>query len=437
MEPPAKRRKYEASFKLRVIEVAKASNNCVAARTFDVAEKLVRDWIKNEDKLRSMPKQKCAMRRGNSHWPELDDHVAQWVQGLRQDGYIVTRNKIRSYALKWANNNRDKGKDFKATVGWCNRFMNRKNLVIRQKTKIAQKLPRDLDHKVTNFHRFVIGMRQKHQFSLSCIGNMDETPLNFDMMGNRTVDVKGTKTVHVRNTGHVKTRFTVALSCMADGTKLKPMVIFKRKTKPKINFPSGVFVHFHEKGWMDENGIKLWIENIWNRRPGGIKKQQSLLVWDMFRSHITKNSKDRLSRHNTEIAVIPGGLTSLLQPLDVSLNKPFKDYVREEWNNWMQNEEKSFTKGGSMRAASLDVLCEMVIKSWDKVKTESVVKSFKKCGISNAMDGTEDDLLYESEDEEEVDSPDPTWDPYDETVNDDVYDELFVSDDDDDSFDGF
>ena len=312
--------------------------------------------------------------------------------------------------------------------------MNRKNLVIRQKTKIAQKLPRDLDHKVANFHRFIIGMRKRNQYPLSCIGNMDETPLNFDMVAGRTVDIKDAKTVQVRGTGHEKSRFTVVLLCMADGTKLKPMVIFKRKTKPKINFPSGVFVHFHEKGWIDENGVKLWIENVWNRRPG----ERSLLVWDMFRSHITENSKARLSRTNTDIAVIPGGLTSLLQPLDVSLNKPFKGNVREEWNNWMLNGEKSFTKGGTMRAASLDVLCEFVIKAWGNVKKESVVKSFKKCGISNAIDGTEDELLYESEDEFEVDSPDSDWDPYDETVNDDVYDELFASDDDDSSsFEGF
>ena len=105
---------------------------------------------------------------------------------------------------------------------------------------------------------------------------------------------------------------------MADKTKLKPMAIFKRKTKPKIKFPLGVFVHFHEKGWMYENGVKLWIENVCNRRPGGIRKERSLLGCDMCRSHLTENSKTRLSRTNTYIAVISDGLTSSLQPLDVS-----------------------------------------------------------------------------------------------------------------------
>ena len=36
--------------------------------------------------------------------------------------------------------------------------------------------------------------------------------------------------------------------------------------------------------------------------------------------------------------------------------------------------------------------------SWQWVNSETIVKSFKKCGISNALDGTEDDILYEESD---------------------------------------
>ena len=107
MEPPTKRRKYEASFKLKVIEVAKESNNCAAARKFDVTEKMVREWRKKEDDIGQMPKNKCAMRRGITHWPKLENDVAEWVTQQRQDGYIVTKNKIRSYALKWAKSNKE------------------------------------------------------------------------------------------------------------------------------------------------------------------------------------------------------------------------------------------------------------------------------------------------------------------------------------------
>ena len=57
------------------------------------------------------------------------------------------------------------------------------------------------------------------------------------------------------------------------------------------------------------------------------------------------------------------------------------------------------------------------------------------------MDGTEDKLLYESEDENEaeVDSPDSDWyHYYNENVNDDLCDERFASDDDGSSnYEGF
>ena len=62
---------------------------------------------------------------------------------------------------------------------------------------------------------------------------MDKTPISFDLPPNRTVDFKGQKTNTVKLTGAEKSYMTVVLSCLADGTKLLPMVVFKRKTMPK------------------------------------------------------------------------------------------------------------------------------------------------------------------------------------------------------------
>lgn len=249
------------------------------------------------------------------------------------------------------------------------------------------------------------------------------------------MEVKGTKTVLVKSTGHEKTKFTVVLSCLADGTKLKPMVIFKRKTMPKIKFSAGVFVHVHENGWMDQAGVKLWIDNAWNMRNGGLRKEHSLLAWDMFRSHLTSETKNHLNESNTATAVIPAGLTSLLQPLDVSLNKPFKDRLRHEWNQWMMEGEKTYTTGGNMRAPSLDILCDFVIKSWDAVAAETMIKSFKKCGISNSLQGQEDDMLWnDSDTETDVESPADKTNASSGSET-DPYDDLLRTEDDD--FEGF
>ena len=43
-------------------------------------------------------------------------------------------------------------------------------------------------------------------------------------------------------------------------------------------------------------------------------------------------------------------------------------------------------------------VCKWVKNSWQRVISETIVKSSKKCGFSNALDGSEDDILYEESD---------------------------------------
>lgn len=442
----SRRNRYPAKFKLKVVEYAEKTNNCAAAREFNTTESNVRNWRKLLTKLRQMPKNKCANRGKKNMWPQLEDEVHKYVCETRQDGHSVSRGKIRIFAMQEAK--KMNIVNFKASAGWCTRFMKRHDLVLRQKTKIAQRLPAELAEKVSSFQRFIIKHRKKNEYRLACIGNMDETPMNFDMPAGKTVNKMGEKTVLVKTTGHEKSRFTVVLTCMADGTKLKPMVIFKRKTLPKQKFPKGVVVHVHEKGWMDEQGLKIWLKQVWCSRPGGLRKEKSLLVWDMFKCHLMDSVVAQLRSQKTDIAVIPGGLTSIVQPLDVCLNKPFKDYMRDLWSNWMIEGEKTFTKGGSMRAPTLETLCEWIVQAWGTIRLETVVYSFKKCSISNALDGTEDDILWDenvsdamTEDEEAADDPMMAEDddPYDDQVRGEDWDTLFGNEDDDEEqdFHGF
>ena len=79
------------------------------------------------------------------------------------------------------------------------------------------------------------------------------------------------------------------------------------------------------------------------RWPG---RRRGLLVYDVFEAHLTESVKAAIARENTNLAVIPGGLALLLQPLDVSLNKPFKDNVRKRRMQWMADGIQEFTMGG-------------------------------------------------------------------------------------------
>ena len=147
----------------------------------------------------------------------------------------------------------------------------------------------------------------------------------------------------------------------------------------------------------------------------------------MFRSHQVKSVKKCVYESNTDLAVIPAGLTSILQPLDVSLNKPFKDKMRDKWSTWMLDGEKTFTKGGLIKAPTLSTLCTLVKESWDAIDEKRVIKAFKKCGISNSLDGTEDDLLYQSSESSESDRSRVEDNVYDDVINSEEFRDLFSS----------
>ena len=131
--------------------------------------------------------------------------------------------------------------------------------------------------------------------------------------------------VTIRTTGHEKAHFTVVLACTASGKKLPPMVIFKRKTAVKDKITADVIVSNNEKGWMDQQQMGVWLQRCYVRRPGGFfKTAKSMLVMDSMRAHIIPEVKDSIRSTNTIVGIIPGGLTKLLQPLDIAVNKTFK-----------------------------------------------------------------------------------------------------------------
>ena len=71
-----------------------------------------------------------------------------------------------------------------------------------------------------------------------------------------------------------------------------------------------------------------WLKILWGRRTRAFLNQPSMLVLDAFKGHLTHSVKNQLRKMNTELIDIPGGMTSVLQPMDIPINKPFKDRLR-------------------------------------------------------------------------------------------------------------
>ena len=102
--------------------------------------------------------------------------------------------------------------------------------------------------------------------------------------------------------------------------------------------------------------------------------------------------------------------------------------------------EKSFTPAGNVKAPSLTTVTSWVLEACRGLPKEMVARSFKKCGISNSIDGTEDDILWEEEanpEEESEDDESEDEDGYDNQLTEEQWRSLFGESDNEDEFEGF
>ena len=77
--------------------------------------------------------------------------------------------------------------------------------------------------------------------------------------------------------------------------------------------------------------MREWIRQCLPQTPCN---EQSLLVWDSLQAHLTNEMKAVLNRPKIDVAVIPGGLTPVLQPPDKCLNKTSLSEIMSEENTW-------------------------------------------------------------------------------------------------------
>ena len=215
------------------------------------------------------------------------------------------------------------------------------------------------------------------------IFNMDETPVYIDMVSNCTLDFKGNKNVDGVTTGHEKCRFTVALTISAAGNFLKTYVIFKGlKNVPKCNVPPSMVINVSKGGSMKEELMLDYCRRVLRARGSFLCTEESMLMLDTHASHTNDSVKKELHSLNIKHKYIPPKTTSYLQPLDVSVNSPFKSVMRNEWNKWYEEGPKEFTPKGYRKRPSYDCLLVMVSNAVNSIKPEVIIRSFEACGVA-------------------------------------------------------
>lgn len=103
-----------------------------------------------------------------------------------------------------------------------------------------------------------------------------------------------------------------------------------------------------------------WIREIWVPYILSKGGRGSILCLYSFRVHLTDRVITEFRQKRIHEAVIHGGCTSVIQLLDVSLNKPFKSLLRAQWQQYIleETEKAEVEKGEKLPAPTNQLMID-------------------------------------------------------------------------------
>jgi DDE superfamily endonuclease len=190
-----------------------------------------------------------------------------------------------------------------------------------------------------------------NRFKPSRIMNFDETPIPFEYIDKKTYNIKGAKTITAKTdqSGWDKWQATLVLYIFADGVpRIKPKLIFHGKATDKGGkieereshlYHKGITVHFNSTVYNNEELTMQWIDSelIPSLKP--IAQDEVLLALDAAAFHKTPEILQKLHNNHIITALVPPGCTGILQPLDTAVNKPFKELLQEQTEQYTDARE--------------------------------------------------------------------------------------------------
>ena len=350
-----------------------------ASEMAQVHYSLVSKWTKESDILRNAIKSK----KKSSHpgpigqLQPIEDKLLRFIFEQREMGMPINILMVVLFASTIST--LFSGKSIKARFSAVRRFVKQHSLVYRMGTHESQRHPEEVKEEAHDFlsemKKMVVGPHRDQRFII----NMDQTPVYFSMAPSKTLDLIGRKTIHVRKSTNDTKRATVAATITASGHILPAMVVFKGAKNGRIattefqDYPSEHFYACQKNAWMDERVMLLWAEKILKPYIDSAPDHViPLVILDSYRCHMMSSVVHAIQEMGVEVTHIPGGCTSLCQPVDVGFNKPFKSHIRQDWESWMLFEGLVH---GTTSAPTREEVAGWIAKAFRHMQGSPIVKN--------------------------------------------------------------
>jgi len=189
----------------------------------------------------------------------------------------------------------------------------------------------------------------------------------------------------------------------ADGVaRLLPLMIFRGKEDSKTTVRQGkalqydprVMVSFNSKAYATTITILHWLLKQLLLELSGLP---SLLIMDLLHSHRTKPVKKLLKKNDVTLSLVPAGCTGIVQPVDISFNRLFKDMLKEEIDKEFEEADNNIDLDDIMGSSTVGemrvMMARCVSAAWERFcqeKREVIIRSFRCIGVSLPIDGSSD-----------------------------------------------
>ena len=355
------------------------------------------------------------IRRSNPRWKKLEKQLRAAFEERRKLGRVVRRKWFeRTSKRLFTEIYPFSTIEFCFSDGWFSRFLHRNDIALRIITNQAQETPAHHCEMIMNFLCFNRRNSQLRdskdavyavgRYLTSNIVNMDQTPLPWEYLEGRTYEMKGNKTVWAKSqkSGWGKRQATMQFTIFADGVpRVLPLIIFRGLEESKtavrrreaLRYDTRVAVMFNSKAYATTATTLQWLSK---QLLPALEGLPTLLIMDLLRSHKTKPVKKLLKKNDVTLSLVPAGCTGIVQPVDISFNRPFKDMLKEEIDKEFEradNIDPDDIMGSSAVGEMRVMMTRCVGQAWERFcreKREVIIRSFRCIGASLPIDGSSD-----------------------------------------------
>ena len=318
---------YSASKRLSITRYASNHGVARAARHFSS----VLSHPVNESTVRSM--QKKYLQKIKQHT------IRNYILKLREAGGVVIVPIVIAVAcVIIAHERKDMlsefGGSFIPTKNWARCMLDRMGFTKPKGTKVAKKKSDDLHEIQQNFVLKFLDVVSKHQIPADMVVNWDQTGVRMVSSGNWTMEKKGSCQVAIAGLDD-KREITVLLAVNMLGETLPSQVLYQGTTDrchARYDCPDSWNITHTASHWSTESTILEYLEKVVDpyfvlkRQELGLpEKHHGLLIVDVFKAHRTDAVRKFLDARYISVLYVPVSYTGNLQPLDLTVNKSFKE----------------------------------------------------------------------------------------------------------------